>query len=51
MLTFLPVRTADEIIVKLMEIKNEIALLNIKHNKLIDELASMEGTTNEKNQE
>ena len=45
-LKFEPVRTADEVIFQLMEVKNKIALLNIKHNKLIDELSSMKGTTN-----
>ena len=43
MLTFEPVKTADQIIIQIMETKNKIAVLKIKHNKLIDELMDLEG--------
>ena len=43
MLIFQPIKTADEIIVQIMETKNKIAVLKIRHNKLIDELMSLEG--------
>ena len=38
MLTFMPVRTRDEILNDLIKLKNKQAILNIKQNKLIDEL-------------
>ena len=38
MLTFIPVRTQDEILNDLIKLKNKQAILNIKQNKLIDEL-------------
>ena len=38
MLTFEPVRTVDDILKEIIEIKNKQSLLKIKENKLIDEL-------------
>ena len=38
MLTFMPVRTEDDIIKELIELKNQQSILRIKENKLIDEL-------------
>jgi hypothetical protein len=38
MLTFEPVRTTDDILKDLINIKNQQAILKIKENKLIDEL-------------
>ena len=38
MLTFEPVRTTDDILKDIIEIKNKQAILKIKENKLIDEL-------------
>ena len=38
MLTFMPVRTEDDIIKELIELKNKQSVLKIKENKLIDEL-------------
>ena len=38
MLTFEPVRTVDDILKDLIEIKNKQSVLKIKENKLIDEL-------------
>ena len=38
MLTFEPVRTTDDILRDLIEIKNKQSVLKIKENKLIDEL-------------
>ena len=40
MLTFMPVKTADDIIKELIELKNEQSILRIKENKLIDELVA-----------
>jgi len=41
MLTFMPVRTEDDIIKELIELKNEQSILRIKENKLIDELVKI----------
>ena len=41
MLTFMPVKTADDIIKELIELKNEQSILRIKENKLIDELVKI----------
>ena len=41
MLTFMPVRTEDDIIKELIELKNEQSILRIKENKLIDELVKV----------
>lgn len=38
MLTFEPVRTTDDILKDLIDIKNKQSVLKIKENKLIDEL-------------
>ena len=38
MLTFVPVRTQDDILKDLIKVKNKISTLKIKQNKLIDEL-------------
>ena len=38
MLTFEPVRTTDDILKDIIEIKNKQAVLKIKENKLIEEL-------------
>ena len=38
MLTFAPIRTTDDILKDIIEIKNQQAVLKIKENKLIDEL-------------
>ena len=38
MLTFEPVRTRDDILKDIIEIKNRQSVLKIKENKLIDEL-------------
>ena len=38
MLTFAPVRTRDDILKDIIEIKNRQSVLKIKENKLIDEL-------------
>ena len=38
MLTFLPVRTKDDILKDLIKIKNKQSILKIKENNLIDEL-------------
>ena len=38
MLTFEPVRTTDDILKDIIDIKNQQAILKIKENKLIDEL-------------
>ena len=38
MLTFEPVRTVDDILKEIIEIKNKQSLLKIKENKLIEEL-------------
>jgi hypothetical protein len=38
MLTFEPIRTTDDILKDIIEIKNQQAVLKIKENKLIDEL-------------
>ena len=41
MLTFMPVRTEDDVLKELMELKNKQSILKIKENKLIDELVSI----------
>ena len=41
MLTFMPVRTEDDIIKELIELKNEQSILRIKEYKLIDELVKV----------
>jgi len=38
---FEPVRTEDDIIVELIELKNKQSILRIKENKLIDELVKV----------
>ena len=38
MLTFTPIRTEEDVIKDLIELKNKQASLRIKENKLIDEL-------------
>ena len=38
MLTFEPVRTVDDILKEIIEIKNKQSVLKIKENKLIEEL-------------
>jgi|TARA_R100000008_G_C3585283_1_gene171760 hypothetical protein len=48
MLTFLPVRTEEEIIMELHHVRNDIALLKIRQNKLIDELVETKGGSNAK---
>ena len=40
-LMFEPVRTEDDIIVELIELKNKQSILRIKENKLIDELVKV----------
>ena len=40
MLTFMPVRTEEDIIKELIELKNKQSVLKIKENKLIDELVA-----------
>ena len=47
MLTFMPVRTKDDIIKELIELKNKQSILRIKENKLIDELVA----TNKENKD
>ena len=37
----MPVRTEDDIIKELIELKNEQSILRIKENKLIDELVKV----------
>ena len=37
----MPVRTEDDIIKELIELKNEQSILRIKENKLIDELVKI----------
>jgi|TARA_R110002020_G_scaffold348971_1_gene562618 hypothetical protein len=37
-LTFIPIKTKEEIIIELHHTRNEISLLKLKANKLIDEL-------------
>tara|TARA_Y100001970_G_C13910836_1_gene688439 strand:- start:78 stop:224 length:147 start_codon:yes stop_codon:yes gene_type:complete len=41
MLTFMPVRTEDDVMRELIEVKNKQSILRIKENKLIDELVSI----------
>tara|TARA_R100001594_G_scaffold32819_3_gene60951 strand:+ start:98 stop:244 length:147 start_codon:yes stop_codon:yes gene_type:complete len=41
MLTFMPVRTEDDVLKELIELKNKQSILKIKENKLIDELVSI----------
>ncbi len=41
MLTFMPVRTEDDVMRELIEVKNKQSVLRIKENKLIDELVSI----------
>tara|TARA_R100001594_G_scaffold149791_1_gene208657 strand:+ start:1311 stop:1466 length:156 start_codon:yes stop_codon:yes gene_type:complete len=48
MLTFYPVKTEEEIIMELHHVRNEIALLKIRQNKLIDELVENKGSNNDK---
>ena len=38
MLTIMPIKTEDDIIKELVELKNQQSILRIKENKLIDEL-------------
>tara|TARA_R100000234_G_C4925000_1_gene145878 strand:+ start:119 stop:256 length:138 start_codon:yes stop_codon:yes gene_type:complete len=42
MLTFLPVRSRDDILQDIIKIKNEQALLKIRENKLVDELVKIQ---------
>ncbi len=41
MLTFKPIRTEEDILKDLIELKNKQASLRIKENKLIDELVDI----------
>ena len=41
MLIFEPVRTEDDVMRELIEVKNKQSVLRIKENKLIDELVSI----------
>ena len=41
MLTFMPVKTEDDVLKELIELKNKQSILKIKENKLIDELVSI----------
>jgi len=47
MLTFMPVRTEDDIIKELIELKNQQSVLRIKENKLIDELVKVNREDND----
>ena len=46
MLTFMPVRTEDDVMRELIEVKNKQSVLRIKENKLIDELLTIKGDEN-----
>ena len=46
MLTFEPVRTRDDILKDIIDIKNRQSVLKIKENKLIDELVNTEEEDN-----
>ena len=46
MLTFEPVRTRDDILKDIIEIKNEQSILKIKENKLIHELVNTQEEEN-----
>ena len=46
MLTFMPVRTEDDVLKELIELKNKQNVLKIKENKLIDELITIKGGEN-----
>ena len=46
MLTFEPVRTRDDILKDIIEIKNDQSILKIKENKLIDELVNTQEEEN-----
>ena len=41
MLTFMPVRTEDDIIKDIIKLKNKQSILKIEENNLIDELVSL----------
>ena len=43
MLTFMPVRTEDDVLKDLIKLKNKQNVLKIKENKLIDELITIKG--------
>jgi len=47
MLTFMPVRTEDDVIKEIIELKNKQSILKIKENKLIDELVSINRRDND----
>ena len=47
MLMFEPVRTRDDILRDIIEIKNEQSILKIKENKLIDELVNTQEEEND----
>ena len=47
MLTFMPVRTEDDVLKELIELKNKQSILKIKENKLIDELVSINSEEND----
>lgn len=47
MLTFMPIRTEDDIIKELIELKNQQSVLRIKENKLIDELVKVNREDND----
>ena len=49
MLTFEPVRTRDDILKDIIEIKNRQSVLKIKENKLIDELINTQEEDNNAN--
>ena len=47
MLTFMPIRTEDDIIKELIELKNQQSVLRIKENKLIYELVKVNREDND----
>tara|TARA_Y100000356_G_C11018044_1_gene161871 strand:+ start:101 stop:253 length:153 start_codon:yes stop_codon:yes gene_type:complete len=49
MLTFYPVKTEEELITELHHVRNDIALLKIRQNKIIDELVTLKGDKNAEN--
>ena len=50
-LTFIPIRSEEDILKDLIELKNKQAVLNIEQNKLIDELitTNKEGNNGQEN--
>jgi len=47
MLIFYPVRTEDDVLKEIIEVKNKQSVLKIKQNKLIDELIDINGKEND----